>query len=143
MRTGLEVGLPGQRVTDKPAENIRAERALARRIRDARDGARRGDIFTPAISAEFRMILRDVMEPRTLAVIMDDNPGAFSHRINATYPKRRPLSTMPGVILSVLPVLPDGVEYRFLGNDLILHDTRANVILDRVTCAIACVEVVN
>ena len=50
---------------------------------------------------------------------------------------------MPGVILRVLPALPDGVEYRFLGNDLILHDTRANVILDRISCAIACVDVVN
>ena len=143
MRTGLEAGLPVRRVSDSPAENIKAEHALARRIRDAREHARRGDIFTPAISTEFRRILRTVTEPRTRDAISDDNPGSFSHRINGTYPKRRPLSTMPGLVLRVLPPLPDGVEYRFLGNDLILHDTHANVILDRIPCAIACVEVVD
>jgi hypothetical protein len=143
MRTGLEAGLPARRMTDSPAENIRAEHALARRIREARDNARRGDIFTPAISAEFRRILRTVTEPRTQEAIGDDNPGSFAHSINGTYPKRRPLSTMPGLVLRVLPPLPDGVEYRFIGNDLILHDTHANVILDRMPCAIACVEVVR
>ena len=50
---------------------------------------------------------------------------------------------MPGAILAVLTALPDGIEYRFLGHDLILHDTRANVILDRISCAIECVEVVD
>jgi hypothetical protein len=143
MRTGLEAGLPVRRVTDSPAENIKAEHALARRIRDAREHARRGDIFTPDISGEFRRILRTVTEPRTQEAIGDDNPGSFAHSINGTYPKRRPLSTMPGLVLRVLPPLPEGVEYRFLGNDLILHDTHANVILDRIPCAIACVEVVR
>jgi hypothetical protein len=33
--------------------------------------------------------------------------------------------------------------FRFLGRDLILHDTRANVILDRISCVIECVEVVD
>jgi len=42
-------GHPDQ-VTADPAEITRAERALARRIRDARKKAKRGDIFTPAIS---------------------------------------------------------------------------------------------
>jgi hypothetical protein len=143
MRTALEDSLPTRRVTDSPAENIKAEHALARRIRDARDDARRGDIFTPAISAEFRKILRTVTEPRTREAIGDDNPGSFAHSINDTYPKRRPLSTMPGLVLRVLPPLPEGVEYRFIGNDLILHDTHANVILDRIPCAIACVEIVR
>jgi hypothetical protein len=45
---------------------------------------------------------------------------------------------MPGTFLMVLPILPDGLEYRFLGPNLILHDTRANVILDTMSCAIAC-----
>ena len=80
------------------------------------------------------------MTPQTLEAILDDNPGQFSHRINGDYPKRRPLSTMPGTFLAVLPALPDGLEYRFLGHQLILHDTRANVILDRMPCAIECVE---
>jgi hypothetical protein len=138
LRTTLENGLPAQRVTDNPDDNIELEQRLARRIRRARAGARRGAIFTPAISAEFRRILLLATTPAVRATIMDDNPGAFSHRINGDYPRRRPLSTMPGVFLRVLPVLPDGLEYRFLGPNLILHDTRANVILDTMSCAIAC-----
>jgi hypothetical protein len=142
LRSMLQAELPVRRITGDPDDNIRAERALARRIREVRDGAP-GAIFTPPISAEFRRILQAVMKPMTLAVIMDDNPGSFTHPINGTYPKRRPLSTMPGAILAVLPALPDGIEYRFLGRDLILHDTRANVILDRISCAIECVQVID
>ena len=140
LRTTLEEGLPAQRVTDNPADNIEIQRTLARRIRRARAGALSGDIFAPDISTEFRRILTLEMTPQTLEAILDDNPGQFSHRINGDYPKRRPLSTMPGTFLAVLPALPDGLEYRFLGHQLILHDTRANVILDRMPCAIECGE---
>ena len=71
---------------------------------------------------------------------MDDNPaGEFSHKINGIYPDGKPYSTvLPGTILAALPRLPDAVEYRFLGRHLILLDTRANVILDRIPCAIEC-----
>ncbi len=138
LRTTLEDGLPAQHVTDNPAEVLGIQRTLARRIKHARAGALRGAIFTPAISAEFRRILLIETTPEVLATIKDDNPGQFSHRVNGNYPKRKPLSTMPGVFLLLLPVLPDGVEYRFLGPHLILHDTRANLILDTMFCAIAC-----
>ena len=138
LRTTLESGLPAQRVTANPADNIDIQRRLARRIRHARAGAQRGAIFTPAISVEFRRILLIETTPEVLAAIEDDNPGQFSHRVNGDYPKRRPLSTMPGTFLLVLPTLPDGLEYRFLSSHLILHDTRANVILDTMSCAVAC-----
>src|SRR5687768_17678589 len=92
LRTLLQAGLPVRRVTDNPEDNIKVERALARRVREARNGAVRGDIFTPAISDEFRSILQREMDPSTLAVVMDDNPGLFAHRVNGSYPKRRPLS---------------------------------------------------
>ena len=138
LRTALEEGLPALHVTDNPAETIDIQRKLARRIRRARSGARRGEIFTPDISAEFRRILQIETTPEVLATLMDDNPGRFSHRINGDYPKRKTLSTMPGTFLLVLPALPAGLEYRFLGPHLILHDTRANVILDTMSCAISC-----
>ncbi len=32
------------------------------------------------------------------------------------------------------------VHYRFLGRELILLDTAANVILDRIPCAIQCTD---
>ena len=138
LRSTLEQVLPPMRVTEDPAEIRRAQRALAKQIRAARDGAQEGDIFSPAISVEFKEVLALKMNAKTWAVIMDDNPGEFSHEINGIYPDGKPYSTVPGTILAVLPRLPDAVEYRFLGRHLLLLDTRANVILDRIPYAIEC-----
>ena len=85
---------------------------------------------------EFRKVLIVETNADTWAAIMDDNPGEFSNQINGTYPEDKPLSTVPPNILAVLPRLPDDIQYRFLGRHLILLDTRANVILDRIPCAI-------
>jgi hypothetical protein len=93
-------------------------------------------MFTPTISVEFRKALILEMDANTWAAIMDDNPGEFSNEINGTYPEGNPLSTVPPNILAVLPRLPDDIQYRFLGRHLILLDTRANVILDRIPFAI-------
>ncbi len=41
-------------------------------------------------------------------------------------------------MLAALPELPPDVHYRFLGRDLVLHDTRANIILDEIPDAIRC-----
>jgi len=136
LRSRLESGLPAPAVTNDPAEIRGAERALARKIRAARNGAKQGEIFTPTISVEFKKALLLELTSNTRETVMDDNPGGFSHAINGTYPKERPLSTVPINILVALPRLPDDVEYRFLGRHLILYDTRANVILDRIPCAI-------
>jgi hypothetical protein len=138
LRGKLEQGLPPLAVTADPADIHRAQSALARRIRSAREGAKQGNIFTPTISAEFRKVLLPEMSEGTRAAIMDDNPGEFSHQIDGTYRTGKAFSTMPSNILAVLPALPDDIQYRFLGRHLVLLDTRANVILDRITCAIEC-----
>jgi hypothetical protein len=93
-------------------------------------------MFTSAISVEFRKALSFEMDASTWRAIMDDNPGELANEINGTYPEGKPLSTVPPNILAVLPRLPDDIEYRFLGRHLILLDTRANVILDRIPFAI-------
>jgi hypothetical protein len=143
LRAHLQQGLPALVVTDHAREILRAEQLLARRIREARRDARGGEIFTAEISSAFKAALALETRAATCAAVLDDNPGDFSYSINDTYPKRRPLSTVPPGILMLLPRLPADVYYRFLGRELILHDTRANVILDRIPNAIRCFEVVN
>jgi len=138
LRSKLQEGLPPLRVTEDVSEIRRVRHAVARRIQAARQGAREGDIFSQAISNEFKEVLALEMNADTWAVIMDDNPGQFAHEINGTYPEGKPYSTVPGNILAVLPPLPDAIEYRFLGRHLILLDTLANVILDRIPYAIPC-----
>lgn len=140
LRSRLEKGLPPLEVTEDPAEITSAQRALAKRIRVAREGARQGEIFTPDISREFRKVLLLEIDADTRAAIMDDNPGEISHDINDTYPRRIPFSTVPANVLAALPRLPDDIQYRFLGRHLILLDTRSNVILDRIPCALRCTK---
>ena len=138
LRSELEQGLPPLAVTDDPAEIRVAINTLARRIRVARAGAKQGDIFTPTITGVFRKTLSIEMNPNTWAALTDDNPGEFSSQINGTYPDEKPLSSVPTNVLAVLPRLPDDIQYRFVGRHLILLDTRANLILDRIPFAIQC-----
>jgi hypothetical protein len=138
LRRALEEGLPALKVTGNPTDIYQAEMLLAQRIRAARRDADRGDIFTENIRKGFRQLLRPVTNAATCRAIRDDNPGEFFYPVNSAYPKGKPLSTVPASILNVLPRLPDDVWYRFLDRDLILHDSRANVILDRIDDAIRC-----
>jgi hypothetical protein len=126
LRRSLEEGLPPLAVTDNPSDIHRAERLLAERIRKARANAGRGSIFTEDIRRSFRQLLRPVTNAGTCEAI------------NSEYPKGKPVSTVPASILAVLPRLPEDVWYRFLDRDLILHDSRANIILDRIDIAIRC-----
>jgi len=136
LRTELERGLTALNVTDDPKEIKRAVRGLAERIRVARAQAKQGDIFTPAIAAEFRKVLRLETNSATWMALMDDNPGERETRINGSYPGREPVSTVPPNVLAALPTLPNDIEYRFMGRDLILLDTRANLVVDRVPDAL-------
>jgi hypothetical protein len=135
LRGDLERGLPVLTGTEEPAHVRTVEVALAQRLRDARPNARQGDLFTPQATAAFRTILRQ-MDGSTWKMIMDANPGPFVNRVNDAYPKSKPLSTMPPDLLARLPRLPEGLQYRFVGADLILHDTRSNLIVDRIPEAI-------
>jgi hypothetical protein len=53
-------------------------------------------------------------------------------KVNSRYPDEIPVSTIPPQLLEGLPKLPEEMEYRFVGNDLILMDTHAHIIADFV-----------
>jgi hypothetical protein len=138
LRGELEQGLPPRRVTDDAAEILKRSRALAERIRSARANAKEGDIFTTAVGVEFRKALQAQADPLTCIALRDDNPGTQNVRINGSYPEHDPFSTMPPNVLASLPRLPEDVEYRFAGRHLILFDTRAGVLIDRLSSAVRC-----
>ena len=55
--------------------------------------------------------------------------------VNGLYPTDSPkgpaaLPSFPPKLLALLPELPETVEYRFLGQSLVLRDAAANVIVD-------------
>jgi len=120
--------------------------ALARAIRARRGAARRGDIFdakvVPTIVARVRAELQGPEARPARKTIREGNPRFDPEgyvpvpiRVNADYPLRAPVSTVPPSVLLVLPPLPDAVEYRFVGRDLILRDVEANLIVDYVVGA--------
>ena len=138
LRSELERGLPPLLVTDDAAAILRRTRALARRVRHARAEARPGDMFTPDARGEFRKALQIGIDAATCGALFDDNPGSMTLPINRTYPAHQPLSTMPPNVLAALPALPEDVEYRFAGRQLLLFDTRAGIVIDRMGPAILC-----
>lgn len=138
LRGRLQRTLPAVTVTDDVRQIRRDIRSLEHAIRGARPGAIQGEFFTDATSAEFKRALALIMDADVWAVLMDDNPGAFSHDIDGNYPEGKTRSTIPGIVLANLPQLPDDIEFRFLGRHLILYDMRANIIIDRLPNAIFC-----
>ena len=120
---------------DDPAHVAAVEDSLAAKVRAARAKARQGDLFTPAAAQAFRKILHEI-DASSWRIIMDVNPGQFPQRVNDSYPKDKPLSTMPPDLLARLPRLPEGVQYRFVGSTLILHDIKTNLVVDRLHEAI-------
>jgi hypothetical protein len=116
------------------------ERALGSLIENARRTSRQGDIFTPGIQAivrrELARIFGGTEGKQLLSSIMDENPVKATLKINARYPDEVPMSTMPPEVLAVLPPLPEELNYRFIGDQLILLDTTAHIVVDFVSKAL-------
>ena len=129
---------PPLKKTPEPAEIRAAQNALTERVGAARSGAKHGDIFSSEITAHFRRLLHPELKDKgNKQLIKDDNPGNFPFKVNAPYPEKEPLSTVPPKVLASLPQLPKDIEYRFIGNHLILRDARANLIIDYIPNAIS------
>lgn len=128
----LTEGLPPLKRTDDASEIASRETALGDAIRAGRIGARPGDIFTRASARILRRIIKDDFRQRSRQgqkVMLDDIPH-FHPKVNQTYPSTWPLATFPATLLAALPALPNGLEYRLLTDALILHDVKANIIVD-------------
>jgi len=132
LRKKLDDGLPHL----KPTENLQRvethEQLLAARVRAARSAAKPGDIFGAAGDAIRKTIREDAgsRTARDLEAAKQEVPPQDPPKVNATYPEKAPLATVPPLLLLRLPKLPEGLEYRFMGRDLILHDSTANIIVD-------------
>ena len=131
---------PPLKETTDTAKIKAAQQVLADTIQSARTGARRGDIFTPAVSRKFKQLmypeLKGVEGPKTKRVIKEDAPTFVPLKVNAHYPEAQPLSTVPPNLLERLPQLPPQVDYRIVGKALLLRDVDANLIVDYIPNAI-------
>jgi hypothetical protein len=130
----LEDSLPHLSKESTPQEIDKHQRALGKMIQDARREAKQGDLFTPESQAVIKRLLARVFGgpdgPALKASIMDENPGLPTLKVNERYPDTVPLSTIPPQVLEGLPKLPEEMEFRFVGNSLILMDVHAHIIAD-------------
>lgn len=126
--------LPALKLTASAGKLAENERALGQEIRGARPNAKQGEIFTPAVVAEFRRLIGITMHApqgaRIRASLKRGEPVSLRVTVNGSYPSKSPLQTMPPSLLLNLPNLPPEVEYRVVGHDLVLRDVTANLIVD-------------
>lgn len=137
----LEGTLPSLPKETTPTVVDRHQRALAKLIGAERSAAKRGDIFGTEPERIFRSHLARIFGGpdggQLKASIMDENPaGAIKLTINGRYPDEVPLSTVPPQVLAALPKLPEEIEYRFVGDHLILLDVHAHIIVDYIDNAL-------
>jgi hypothetical protein len=141
LRKPLEDGLPPANA-DKGKEATVRQQELAKRIRTARQGAHRGDIFSPEIAARFRTLIVLAMQGGNAARIREslkstEPPDAAALlSVNAQFPDRLPMPSTPPTILLNLPRLTDDVDYRIVGRSLVLHDMKAGIIIDVIPDAV-------
>ena len=132
--------LPNEATQEQIVTN---QREFEVRLRKARASARPGDIFT----AEARPVIKKLLATifggpdgaELKASIMDENPVdpvALKLEVNGRYPDTVPLTSIPPQVLQTLPKLTEDLEYRFIGDWLILLDTHAHVIADYIDNAL-------
>lgn len=130
----LDASLPKLPARATPEQVAANRRAFGERLLAARAQAARGDFFTPDMESLAKRTLAAVLsgaEAESLrAAIRDDNPGVPHLEVNDGYPDARPVSTMPPQVLKALPKLDRNLEYRFIGERLILMDTHARIVVD-------------
>ena len=137
----LEKTLPPLSEKASPEEIVSHQDGMQRLLERARAGARQGDIFSEPIRAYFRRQLARVLEgPDGASVrrtLLDEDTRAGRLAVNARYPETVPKSTVPPQILLVLPRVPDHLEYRFVGERLVLLDVHADIVVDFIDRALS------
>jgi len=134
----VEATLPPLKPTDLPEMIAAHEQALARKIREARPRADRGDIFTEKARQAFRHAIRsEFKSPHAhharATIRKQGDPVKEIHlQVNQTYPHGLPYTTVPPTLLLRFPKLPDEVVYRIVGRDLVLMDVKANLAVDLI-----------
>lgn len=137
----LHKDAPSLKTTPDRQEIENRRLALARKIREARPNAKPGGIFSLPIAQEFRRIIGTAFQgsrsPKVRKTIQQGEPlQGWKLAVNGNYPDKVPETTIPPTLLRDLPRLPAEVEYRIVGHDFVLLDTRAMLIVDFIEGAV-------
>jgi hypothetical protein len=124
-----------------PEQIDQHQRALGKLIAEARQTAKRGDIFAPDMERITRKVLADVFrgpegDQLKREIFEEYGQRNIVPKVNGRYPDEVPISTVPPGVLKALPQLQEELEYRFVGRHLILLDPQAHIIADYIERAI-------
>lgn len=140
LRQRLRNELAGPVPNSTAPELTRASDSIAVAIQRARAGARVGNIFSAPVTLVVKRwvddaVRRDNLGP-TLADIDDETPTVKAPSVHLRFPAASQMATMPPSLLAALPALPKELEYRIVGNYLVLRDVDAALILDYIPAAV-------
>jgi hypothetical protein len=124
--------VPSLTETSDPAKIASREVALGDAIRRLRAAAQPGDIFVVEVQPVLIKVIRDDFASRTATdrkALVEELPD-MKLTVNMVYPTKLPLGTVPARLLRVLPDLPPELEYRIVGRNLLLRDSKANIVVD-------------
>ena len=149
-----EAALPKLPDRADPAVVAAHQKALAEAIRKSGPRPRQGHVFVPNIQPFFKRLLAPELKgpgsAETREKVAEGNPEPAKGLPRdpdvkpkdvplgpyADYPVDAPVSTVPPPVLLRMPQLPKELEYRFVGKNLVLRDTVANVIVDFIPQAV-------
>jgi hypothetical protein len=138
----------------EPAAVAEYQMMLADAIRLSGPRPKPGHVFVPDIQPFFRRLLGPELKgpgaaetrekvaegnpqpARGLPKDPDVKPRDVRLLPYADYPVAAPVSTVPPPVLLKMPPLPKELEYRFVGKNLVLRDTVANIIVDFIPQAL-------
>jgi hypothetical protein len=129
----VEKIVPPLTETKDPEKIATREKALGEALIKLRPNAKPGDFFIKEYQPILRQIIREDFMKRSIAdrkALIQELPKGLKVEVNMVYPTTIPLATFPANLLKKLPELPPEVEYRIVGRDLILRDTKGNVVVD-------------
>jgi hypothetical protein len=125
----------------------RRTQRLAGAIRAERPTARAGHIFTPTVASFVRRhiaaALRDTAyDVGTFLNEMEEDslPEVPPLEVNGAFPWAAGNLMWPSM-LQRLPPLPEEIQYRFVGRNLVLLDIRANLVVDVLKNALPAVSI--
>ena len=139
LREQLAKKLEPLKPTSNAADLQARQQALAAALRNARAGARQGDLIPPAVQEQIRKTVAVDYARRAPAArqaTFEEVPEGMLPGVNKNYPERAALPTVPPLLLARLPLLPDNLQYRFFGRHIVILDGDVGIVVDYVTNAL-------
>jgi hypothetical protein len=140
MREDIEDKMPKLPKESTPEQILEHKTAFEARVKAARTGAKRGQIFTKDIVSYLRAMIRREFKGAERAklreMVLEADTKGVPLRINYPYPESKELVEMPPTLLLKLPQLPKQIRYRFVRRNLLLVDRENDLIIDYMLNAV-------